>query len=988
MRNWLRFAAIASWIAVTIIDFSGSAGWLADILLGAAAVFAVCADGWIGGVIALIIAPFLLVRDGDPTRQRAFAEWIESLVIVVAMVIARRRIRRFQESESKLRALLASMDDVILILDRVGTYLEIVPTNPSLLYRPADEMVGRRIGDFFPADQTEFFLSRIATVLAERATLDVDYSLEIDGRTIWFGAAVSPLDDKRVIWVARDISERKITESQLETRVQERTRELSDTERALRTSEERYRSVFDQANDLIFTLSPEGLMTSLNPAFERILGWSRSEWTGKPFMALVPADGHSQVELLVEVLKRERSIPPSRTHVISKEGKRIVLELALVEQILQGKSVGFLGVARDITRRESAEERLRRSERQLADAERLAKVGSFEQDLITKTLWWSDELYRMFGLEPSAVPMDFHRFLSLLPAGERPKIDEAMAVLAIRGEHEWELRARSIDGAEKALTCKARLVHDARGGIRLVGSVQDVTEKKRAEQMLRESEERFRLLARATSEAVYDLDIPSGRVWRGEGYERLFGYAYGDLSPTVSSWIDLVHPDDRDRIHRSYDEAIGAGELSWTDEYRFQRADGSYANILDRAYIVRDAQKLPTRLLGAMMDISERKQLEQELEQAKRVTSLGRVAASIAHEVNNVLMGIQPNAEVIQRKGPAQLRHVSENIMQAVQRGKRVTDEILRYTRPTEPALQCVSVRKVLDRWSEEVLPLLGPSIDLTIEVPDDDIYVHADPLQIGQVFTNLALNARDAMQERGGGKLTVTAELARSFGSFRFGVVKTADRFIHFTVRDEGCGISDERLAHMFEPLFTTKNGGIGLGLAISYQVVTCHNGHIFVESEVGKGSSFHVFLPATLPLVHQDEPAQPPALSIRRLLLVEDEPAVASGICMLLQMEGVEVETVSTGLEAVGAIERFSPEAVVLDIGLPDVDGVTVYLEIHQRWPELPVLFSTGHGDSANLETYLARPNVGFILKPYDFEAIRGALATITTRRAEVIC
>jgi PAS domain S-box-containing protein len=762
--------------------------------------------------------------------------------IGLAVFTERRRIAAFRTSESKLRALIASMDDVILILDRDGMYKEIVPTNPSLLYRPAQEMTGRRIADFFPPDETSFFLSRIARALDERETVQVDYSLRIDDRTVWFSASVSPLNESTVIWVARDITQRK-----------------SDAEATLRSSEERYRSVFDQANDIIFTLSSDGVVTSVNPAFERILGWSREEWIGRPFSGLLAGEVRTGAEKRFAEAARNGSLPLTQAVALTKNGSRVILEATLVEQVLNETSVGFLGIARDVTLRERALAKLRRSE-----------------------------------------------------------------------------------------------------------------------QRVRDSEERFRLLARATSDAIYDTDLATEKVWRGDGYESLFGYTAGELGPTIDAWRVLVHPDDLGAVELSYREALGSGEMSWSGEYRFRRADGNYANILDNAYIVRDAQKRPVRMLGAMVDITERKQLEQELEQSKRVTSLGRIAASIAHEVNNVLMGIQPNAEVLQRRGPVELRHVSENIMQAVRRGKRVTDEILRFTRPADPALECVNVPTLLHRWEEEIRPLLGGSVRLDISVEDPETYALVDPLQIGQVFTNLALNARDAMQERGG-CIRIRAELAKSWGAFRFAVVKTPDRFVHFSVHDDGSGITEAQLAHIFEPLFTTKKGGIGLGLAISYQVVSRHNGHIFVESPAGEGTTFHVFLPTTLPVLHERELKTSPTLAIRRVLLVEDEPAVSSGIAMLLEMEGVLVEVVSAGREACAAIERFAPDAVVLDIGLPDVDGITVYGDIHGRWPSLPVLFSSGHGDSAQLEHYLARPNVGFILKPYDFDAVRQKLAEI---------
>src|SRR5205814_5197205 len=261
--------------------------------------------------------------------------------------------------------------------------------------------------------------------------------------------------------------------------------------------------------------------------------------------------------------------------------------------------------------------------------------------------------------------------------------------------------------------------------------------------------------------------------------ESLFGYARGDLAPTVDAWRGLVHPEDREGLSLSFRQALESGEMSFSAEYRFRRADGNYAINLDNAHIVRDARMKSVRMLGAMVDISERKQLQRDLEQARRVRSLGRMAASIAHEVNNVLMSVQRNAEVLQRRGPPELRHVTENIMQAVRRGKRVTDEILRFTRPADPTLQCMNVSTLLQRWEdEEIRPLLGGKVRLDISVEDPEMYALVDPLQIRQVFTNLALNARDAMQEHGG-CLRIRADQAKSWGAFRFAVVKTPDRFV-----------------------------------------------------------------------------------------------------------------------------------------------------------------------------------------------------------------
>ena len=360
------------------------------------------------------------------------------------------------------------------------------------------------------------------------------------------------------------------------------------------------------------------------------------------------------------------------------------------------------------------------------------------------------------------------------------------------------------------------------------------------------------------------------------------------------------------------------------------------------------------------------------------MSSLGRVAASIAHEFNNVLMGIQPNLEVIRRKGGEDLRGSIEYILQSVRRGKRVTDEILRFTRPAAPGLQTVSVADFLDKWATENRSVLGSHVTLQLDV-EPDLHMNVDPSQIGQVFTNLALNARDAL-DGDGGTLTISASLATSFGSFSFGVVKTPDRYVHFRVTDNGCGMTRDQLAHVFEPLFTTKTKGTGLGLAVSYQLVLQHEGYMFVESEVGQGSTFHVFVLAGSPILRLVEADLAEAAGLERVLLVEDEVAVATGIKALLEIEGVEVAMVHRGAEAIPAIVEVRPDCVILDIGLPDIDGTEIYREIERRWPDLAVLISSGHADAAKLEPMLRKPTTALLQKPYAFETLRTSLKRLT--------
>jgi PAS domain S-box-containing protein len=741
--------AVAAIVSAALLDrFSGEA-----FILGVA--LAAWAGGWAGGLIAASVFPIAL----SFWPRVSVREWIACLIVLAAVALAREKIERFRRSEKKLRALLASMNDVILVLDTVGTYVEIVPTSPSLLYRPAEVMLGRRIADFFPPDQAAFFLRHIRAAVAEQRTVNVDYSIIIDGRAVWFSAAVSPLGRSLVLWVARDITPRKLAEE---------------------ATEQRYRSMVDQANDVIFTLTRDRRITSLNPAFARITGFRIGDWLGRDFVDLIDVDARPRaVEAFMNALAKG-SLDGVVARICRADGTQIILEGSLVNQVVNGEAVGFLGFAHDVTERRAAEEELRRTEQRLAEAQRLAKIGTWEVDFDTNHLWWSAESYRMFGLEPSERQLTFDDFMQFIPPEERHVVDEVTDILFERGEHEWELRIRAADGTEKILSCYGHLIHNRR----LIGTNQDITEKKRAEQLLRESDERFRLIARATSDAVWDLDYVTGHVWRGEGYETLFGYARGTLAPNVDCFRELVHPEDREQLKASFREAIESGQLSFTHEFRFRRADGSYADILDRGYIVRDAEKRPIRILGAMMDVTERKQMTEQLEQTKRLSSLGRLAGSIAHEFNNVLMGVQANAEIIGRRAPEELHHVVDNVTGAVRRGRRITEEILRYMRPSDPAPQSLRVRRFLEQWADEIRPSLRNRVELEIDVDGDDFYIRADPQQIAQVFTNMAFNARDAVPDSGG-TLSVHAEPANSYTTFAFGVLRTPDRFVHFRISD-----------------------------------------------------------------------------------------------------------------------------------------------------------------------------------------------------------
>jgi two-component system cell cycle sensor histidine kinase/response regulator CckA len=368
-------------------------------------------------------------------------------------------------------------------------------------------------------------------------------------------------------------------------------------------------------------------------------------------------------------------------------------------------------------------------------------------------------------------------------------------------------------------------------------------------------------------------------------------------------------------------------------------------------------------------DIGEREAMREKLEQAQRLDSLGALAAGLAHEFNNVLMGISPFLEIIRRKVPANVgvTRTIDTIAQSVKRGKRVTEGVLRFTRTATPNISSVP----LDEWAADFCyaarMTIPSNVRLELVVDSELCSMAVDREHLEQVMTNLISNACQAMP-RGG---TVTIEAGPESGG----------EWVRIDVSDTGIGMSEAAMAQLFEPFFTSrKKDGHGLGLPIARQLIIANGGTITVESEVGHGTTFHFRLlraygTATAPDVPKVEPSRLP----RKVLLVEDDEVVADGLLLMLEVHGIATTLLTRGEGVTRAIESDRPDAIILDVGLPDVDGLTVYRQIAARWPDLPVLFSTGHVQSEDLNRSLAAPHVTALLKPYDDAALTGALASI---------
>ena len=500
-------------------------------------------------------------------------------------------------------------------------------------------------------------------------------------------------------------------------------------------------------------------------------------------------------------------------------------------------------------------------------------------------------------------------------------------------------------------------------------------ERRQSEEDLRRSEEKYRVLVNQVPAVVYKGYLDWSLDCFDDKIEKITGYSKEDFNSRRVTWLDLIFPEDVEQARKRFAEA-GPNDRFCVNECRILKKSGEVCWVQVRNQIIDDSAGNPDYISGVFFDITERKQLEEQLAHAQKMEAVGLLAGGIAHDFNNLLSAIMGYSEIMMLDLDVNepLYQFAEEVMKAAEQGAALTNKLLAFSRKQIMQPRLINLNTIVADMDKMLRRLLGEDLDLVTYYAENLDLVKADPGQIEQILMNLAVNARDAMPD--GGKLTIETgniNLDESYAQRHAEV--TSGPYVMMAVTDNGAGMDVERLSHIFEPFFTTKEcgKGTGLGLAMVYGIVKQSGGHIWVYSEPGRGTTFKVYFPrageASLPLA-PPRPRAPlfPSSGKETILLVEDDTVLQGLVARALRKYGYTVWEAANGIEALAICEKEKGPIHLLltDVVMPQMGGRELAERLIQSRPEIKVLYMSGYTTNAVVHHGVLDAGINFVQKP----------------------
>jgi PAS domain S-box-containing protein len=898
------------------------------------------------------------------------AHWIpvaEDLYMHFAFDITARKQAEaaLKESEERFRMLFEHAPDAYILADMQGEIIDCNQATEELAGYGREELIGNNFACLPWLDFRQQV--KLADLLAQAARGEamgpVDFTLtRKDGGEVIAEGVNLPLyiqGQNLVLTIVRDITARK------------------QAEEALRESEARYRTLFEASPDALILMDLDMNIIMENQRGLEMVGHdSLEQFMSRSSIDDIASEDRPRVKAAIKVLLATGRTQTFETTMVKQDGARFpsLNSVALVRDVA-GRPQTIIGIARDITALKQAEAGLRESEelfRSLVEHITLGITMINSDYRITMTNPAQGNLFHKH-------PREFIGKECFREFEKRPAVCPLCpGTIAMATGQKAEIETTGVrdDGSSLIARIHAFPSFGPDGEINgFIEVVEDITQSKQVEVALRQSEQRFRLMAETIQDVFWIANPGTGKMeYVSPGYEQVWGRTCQELYQSPQSFLETVHPEDRERVKT---EIIAARERSipWDHEYRIIKPDGAVRWIHDRGFPVRDDQDRVTLYTGVARDITEPKALEQQLLQSQKMEAVGRLAGGIAHDFNNLLMAITGYGELMRAKVLKEdpLYGYLENILKAGDRAAALTQQLLTFSRQKIVHPQVIDLNRVVLDLEPMLRRLIGEDLDLEVVTDRRLGAVKADPGQLGQIIMNLVVNARDAMPQ--GGRLTLkTAPVNFTVGCHnRFGLTPPG-AYVRLEVQDTGVGMDETTQAHVFEPFFTTKEPGkgTGLGLSIVYGIVKQSGGYLDLDSSPGAGSTFSIYLPRLEAIVEPPKAKIPITASFRgeeTILLVEDEDVLRGLLAKFLRLYGYTVLEARHGGEALLACERHQGpiHVMVTDVVMPQMSGRELADRLTPLRPEMEIIYMSGYTEDALIQHGVADLSVAFLQKPF---------------------
>ncbi len=771
--------------------------------------------------------------------------------------------------------------------------------------------------------------------------------------------------------------------TEMEAQVQQRTMELVRTNEDLRKEIverkrvdaliEQFPAIIESTDDAIISKTLDGIITTWNPAAERMFGYATPEIIGKPITLLFPPDRLDEERQILACIARGERVRHFETVRVRKDGSHVEVS-ATISPIknTDGTITGVSKIIRDVSDRKLSEDTLKK-ERDFVSAV-VDTVGSLVVvlDRQAHIIRFNRACEQLTGYS-SAEVLDLNLLdLLIMPEEQASTRDKFGSLCAGQFPSTFENHWVDRHGNRRAITWSNTALLDADGAVEyVIGTGTDITEQKRSQEQIAEQ---AALLDKAR-DAIMVRDLKGKVLFWNNGAERIYGWTR--LEAVGRSVDELLYSDSR-KFEEANRLAISEGE--WHGELEHLTKDRGTITIEARWTLIRDNEGNPKSVLAINTDITERKMIESQFMRAQRMESIGTLAGGVAHDLNNILAPIMMSIDILKELSPdPQAKEILDTIDLSAKRGAAIVRQVLSFARGLDGQRIEVQPKHLIKDLENIIKDTFPKDIRLQFTIPNDTWTILGDPTQVHQILLNLCVNARDAMPN--GGSLVVSTEnsvIDEQYAAMN--IQAKVGRYVIISVTDSGSGIPQGIRDRIFEPFFTTKelSKGTGLGLSTVMAIVKSHAGVVNVYSEPGKGTTFKVYLPAT-DTPSEAEDGQAIADSLPRgngetVLVVDDEASILYITSQTLQAFGYRALTAVNGAAAVAIYAKHQAEidVVITDMMMPIMDGKATIYALSQINPTIKIVAASGlnaNGSEANGAGISLKH---FLTKPYTAETL----------------